>query len=563
MNNQEQIRGLVLRAVQGEQDAFQELYLITRQKAYFTAISITKNEADAQDILQESYLKAYQSLAQLENPALFTSWLNQIAANKAKNYISKRKPDSFADYGDDNAMYWQEETDTSFLPDERLDQKESKALIMKLVSDLPEDQRLVVLMHYYNDMEVADMAKALEVPEGTVKSRLSRARQKLLATLKDAQSKGLKLYSALPIPFLVYFIKMIGFEESSADRLPPLVLGSAASGAAAAVAATLSSSIKQAVNSAIKAVKTASAPMKAVVASATGVIAVAGAIAGVSVYHNGREAIEMTEPSATHEVNDSPTTTVYFELQTGMEEPPALPQITEHTEQNQAQTTGRTVHTTTRTTATRPPSTSVTQVQTTSVAAKTTTVRSKFSWPTNTDPIVWPTWPTTKEKTTTMTTTRTTPTTTTTTTIVLPPIVTTTTTTATTTTTTAPPAALGFELNTAGWIIKYNGTAMDLVIPSVIDGISIHHLSSRAFFGLGLTSVVIPQGVHCIQSKTFGDCAQLQTVAIPPSVTSIRDDAFEGCSPSLIIICETGSNAHNFALSKGYAVQLTTFMVHP
>jgi len=550
MNNQEQIRDLVLRAAQGEQDAFQELYLATRQKAYFTALSITKNEADAQDILQESYLKAYQSLSQLENPALFVSWLNQIAANKAKNYINKRKPDSFADYGDDNAMYWQEETDASFIPDERLDQKESRALIMQLVSDLPEDQRLVVLMHYYNDMEVADMAKALEVPEGTVKSRLSRARQKLLATLKEAQEKGMKLYSALPIPFLAYFIKMIGFEESSANRLPPLVLGSAAGGAAAA---TLSSSVKQAVKAAAKAVKTASMPMKAAIASLAGVITVAGAIAGVAAYSNSRDSIPDGVPETTavttvsaQEISHSQTTTTPFERQT-------TPSV-RHTEKEQATTQAERV--TTASTRTTARSTSTSAQPTTSVAAETTTVRPPFSWPTTKEPIAWPTWPTTREKTTASTTKTTTTTTTTTT---LPPVIITTT---TTTTTTAPPVASEFEFS-GGWITKYHGTATDLVIPSVIDGAAVCHLSPKAFFGLALTSVVVPQSIHCIQSKTFGDCAQLQTVTIPPSVVVLRDDAFEGCNASLIIICEAGSTAHDFALDNGYAVQLITFSSHP
>ena len=555
MNNQEQIRDLVLRAAQGRQDAFQELYLATRQKAYFTALSITKNETDAQDILQESYLKAYQSIAQLENPALFAPWLNQIVANKAKNYISRHKPDSFADYGDDNAIYWQEETDASFIPDERLDQKESRALIMQLVSDLPEDQRLVVLMHYYNDMEVADMAKALEVPEGTVKSRLSRARQKLLVTLKEAQEKGLKLYSALPIPFLAYFIKMIGFEESSADRLPPLVLGSAAGGAAAATAATLSSSVKQAAKAAAKAVKTASMPMKAAILSAAGVITVAGAVTGVTAYCNSRDALPVDVPESTvsttmsttmsmKEISQLPTTTARFELQTT---PPAAATSANHA---QAQTTARTERTTT--VGTTKPGTSA--QPTTSVAAKTTTVRPPFSWPTTKEPIVWPTWPTTRKKTTTTTTTTTTITTT------LPPVVITTTT--TTTTTTAPPVVSEFEFS-GGWITKYNGTATDLVIPGVIDGVPVHHLSSKAFFGLSLTNVVIPEGVDCIQNQAFGACVQLQTVAIPPSVVIIKDDAFEGCSDDLIVVCRENSKAHTFAVAKGYAVQFITPTVHP
>jgi len=88
-------------------------------------------------------------------------------------------------------------------------------------------------------------------------------------------------------------------------------------------------------------------------------------------------------------------------------------------------------------------------------------------------------------------------------------------------------------------------------------------LAAKAFFGLNLTNAVISQGIDCIQSKTFGDCAQLQTVTIPPTVGWLVDDAFEGCSGDLIIICEEGSKAHEFAVDKGYDVQFITPTVHP
>ncbi|MCL1951892.1 MAG: sigma-70 family RNA polymerase sigma factor, partial [Oscillospiraceae bacterium] len=235
--NDQNIRDLALEAAQGSVPAFQELYQRTRQGAWFVALSIAKNEHDAQDILQDSYLKAYKSMGQLEQPESFVPWLNQIVANKAKNYIARKKPESFADYGDENALDWQEETDPAFLPDEHLDREEAKALIASLVRELPEDQRLVVLLHYYDDMEVAAIAKSLEVPEGTVKSRLARARTKLAAMLRQAQGKGLKLYAMAPIPLLAYFIKLLGFDATGSDRLPPLLIGSAAAGTAAGGAA--------------------------------------------------------------------------------------------------------------------------------------------------------------------------------------------------------------------------------------------------------------------------------------------------------------------------------------
>jgi RNA polymerase sigma factor (sigma-70 family) len=553
MNSQDTIRNLAQQAAQGNVDAFQSLYLETRQRAYFTALSITKNEADAQDILQDSYLKAYQCLDQLENPALFVPWLNRIVANKAKNYIARIRPGSFAEYGDENAVDWQEETDAEFLPDQRLDQQEAKELVLRLVDELPEDQRLVVLLRYYNDMEVAEVAKALDIPVGTVKSRLSRARQKLAAALQAAQDKGIRLYSLVPVPFLAYFIKLIGFEERAANRLPPLLLGTAASGGAgtAIAAATGKTTATKAAAGAAKAGKAASMPLKAAAVAAAGVVAVSGAIAGATVFNRNRAiptieaATTATERPGTSALlfwDDSPNPVV------ATEPPATIPALPSASPVLAPPSVGATTTTSAATTKTTKAATTAT----TTTTKATTTAKAAVTIP------PWPTWPSAAPTTapaTTVTTTATTTTTTTSTTLPAPM----TTTAPTTTEPQNPPSYVEFLFNPHTCTLeKYVGTATEVHIPREIDGTIVRHLGAGAFKGANVIFVEIASGIDCIREETFADCVRLREIVIPPTVVRFWETAFNGCPQDMVIVCKEGSEAHKWAARRNIAVRFAT-----
>ena len=529
--NDQNIRGLALEAAQGSVSAFQELYKHTRQGAWFVALSITRNEHDAQDILQESYLKAYKSMDQLERPESFVAWLNQIVANKAKNYISRKKPDSFADYGNENALDWQEETDPAFLPDEHLDQTEAKALIAALVRELPEDQRLVVLLHYYDDMEVAAIAKSLEIPEGTVKSRLGRARQKLAAMLQQAQGKGLKLYSLAPIPLLAYFIKLLGFDAPGSDRLPPLLIGSAAAGSAAAggaaAAAGSAAAGKSAAGGTAKAASLVTSKVAAIAAAA--VVAVGG-LTAAGVYAYNRTALAditaaQTTGTAEGYSESFAVPNLPFALPglggDGTENPDA-PQTASEAGANAGRTQRSTdpdptvagaTETGSQTQATAPPSTT-TRAPITMPQFTTRTTRSRVTFPTR------------------------------------PP----TTTTTTTTTTTEPPTPAKeyeYKEESDGFltITKYMGTKTSITIPAQIDGKTVRHLGTAAFEDSSLTRVVIPPGIDCIQARTFANCHNLEEIMVPDSVEYIWPNAFNG-SPKLVITCHAGTTAHSYAVAN-------------
>jgi len=234
METKERIAMLARQAAAGSQAAFNDLYLLTRDRAYFVAFSIAKDEQDALDIVQDAYMKAWQHVAELAPPWAFGAWLQKITGNTAKNYVRQRKPQLFQPAGEreGDILGLQAEKDESYIPDAAMDTAETRRLIMGIVDSLPEDQRLCVLMYYYDDIPLGEIAAALEIPCGTVMSRLYLARRKIGDGVEQLEKKGTKLYGAAPIPLLLWLLRHIATEEGS-RLLPPLILGSAAETGAA------------------------------------------------------------------------------------------------------------------------------------------------------------------------------------------------------------------------------------------------------------------------------------------------------------------------------------------
>ena len=238
MKDSKQLAAFVRAAQGGDQTAFGKLYRATRDRAYFVALTITKNEDDALDILQEAYLKAWQNLSSLENPEQFNAWFRAITGNTAKNYLRKQSPLLFAPMNEDDGggpLDWLEEKDDEYLPGRSMDTAETRKLIMGIVEKLPEDQRLCVLMHYYEDLPIAEIAVALELPLGTIKSRLWYARQSIGDGVRRLErTNGIKFYSFAPMPLVIWVLRHL--KAPAVRHLPRAILGGGATAGGAAVA---------------------------------------------------------------------------------------------------------------------------------------------------------------------------------------------------------------------------------------------------------------------------------------------------------------------------------------
>ena len=241
---------LVLLARQDDQNAVNELYNQTFKKAYFVARTAIKSSdgdysSQIEDILQDAYVKAFSSLDKMEDPEKFQGWLDTIVINRCKDFLKKKKPTLFSDMASENSddgsiLEFEDSRENDrmeFKPEETVDYGETKRLIAEMLDRMPEDQKMCLLMYYYEEMSVRQIAEAMDCSEGTIKSRLNYARKNLKGQVLELEKKGTKLYCMPLLPFLYWF-----FREQAAEFIGGTA-GTVAAGAAAQAAAGAGQSV--------------------------------------------------------------------------------------------------------------------------------------------------------------------------------------------------------------------------------------------------------------------------------------------------------------------------------
>ena len=214
---------LVQRARENDQEALAEIYRISSPAVYRAIRILIKDEDTVYDILQDTYIKGFTRLDQLQNPERLVPWFKMIANNLAKDWLKKSKPIFFTDMsggeelGDISFEESIEDERTDLNPEIAMDEKEVRRLVMEILDQLPEDQRMVIAMFYYEEMSVKDIAEVLGVSENTVKSRLSYGRKKIKEQVLDLEKRGTKLYSLAPFVFFLYLLGKV--DKVSAEPL--------------------------------------------------------------------------------------------------------------------------------------------------------------------------------------------------------------------------------------------------------------------------------------------------------------------------------------------------------
>lgn len=179
---------LVLEALDGDQKAYARL----REK-YYGPLSgmlyrMVKNQEDAEDLTQEAFIKAFKSLKSFNPHYAFSTWLYRIASNNCIDYLRKKRLKTVS--MDEplstrsGEMERQYEDVNALLPDEAITARERAAILKQAIEDLPQKYRRVIEMRHGQDMEYQDIADELELPLGTVKAHLFRARARLAKALQ-------------------------------------------------------------------------------------------------------------------------------------------------------------------------------------------------------------------------------------------------------------------------------------------------------------------------------------------------------------------------------------------
>ena len=158
---------LAKKAKNGDSDAFTELYKIHKIYLYKIAYSYVKDENKALDIMQECAYKGFFYIHKLKNPNIFKTWITRVLINVAIDYLKKESKIIYLD------------NDSSIACDEKDISLEEKMDLYNAIDTLKDKYKTVIILRYFNNMSIDDIAKTMEIPSNTVKSHLRRAKESL------------------------------------------------------------------------------------------------------------------------------------------------------------------------------------------------------------------------------------------------------------------------------------------------------------------------------------------------------------------------------------------------
>ena len=300
------IKELVSSAKSGNKKSFDKLYELTHNDVWYNCLSLLKDEENAKDIMQETYITAFLKLDTLNDEQKFCGWIISIAVNKCKNKLKGKVEYQI----DDEVLITEAETDELMLPEEYITKTEKRKVLLQIMEDtLSFNQYQTVLMFYFDEMSISEIAQGLEISEGTVKSRLNSSRAKMKTAIEDYEKKsGDKLHGVVVVPFFTTIFK----EEAKSLAVPNITI-KLPNGQTLATSATkgIATGAKSTVSSIVKA--TANATVKAkVIAVVCGATILAGTSAvGISILAGCNAEKEPTEPSvisSTVQTSTVPTT---------------------------------------------------------------------------------------------------------------------------------------------------------------------------------------------------------------------------------------------------------------
>ena len=173
---------IVQRVLEGDTNAFEELGLEYEKKVYNVALRMLNNSEDAADMTQEAFIKAYNSLSGFRGDSKFSVWLTRIVSNLCLDFMrsrNRRPTVSLSMEDEDGEDVQLDIADTSQSPEQLLERSLTRESVRRGLQSLPEDYREILLLREIQGLSYDEIAAALDIEVGTVKSRIFRGRKKL------------------------------------------------------------------------------------------------------------------------------------------------------------------------------------------------------------------------------------------------------------------------------------------------------------------------------------------------------------------------------------------------
>lgn len=209
MIDKEQLISIVTAAQKGEENAVSELYNAFYMDVHYYIMKTVKDTELAADLTQDTFIEIMQTIKNLREPVTFPVWSRRIAYHKCTAHFRKKK-DVLESENEEGLSVFDnivEERD-EFIPDEALDKDELKRAIQEMIDELPEEQRSAIMMRYFDEIPVKDIALIQGVTEGTVKSRLNYARKAIKHSVHEYEKiNGIRIHSKGVVPLLLWIFR--------------------------------------------------------------------------------------------------------------------------------------------------------------------------------------------------------------------------------------------------------------------------------------------------------------------------------------------------------------------
>ena len=177
-------RELIIRAGRGDAYAFEQLMAAHESKMYAVALRMCGNREDAQDCLQEAMIRVYRAMSGFKGQSSFSTWVYRITMNSCLDELRRRKARTATslDAMLENGFAPSDEGDT---PEQSSLRSEQRRVLERAIADLPEDMRAAIVLRDVQGLSYDEIARTLDANVGTIKSRISRGREKLRAMLSE------------------------------------------------------------------------------------------------------------------------------------------------------------------------------------------------------------------------------------------------------------------------------------------------------------------------------------------------------------------------------------------
>lgn len=194
MTEREKDHSLVQRVQRGDKVAFEMLFTKYQRRVSRLVSRFVRSDAEVEDIVQESFIKAYRALGSFRGDSAFYTWLYRIAVNTAKNYLvaASKRPISLTQFekNDDDDFEEDHFTSDAATPESELITKQIAETVNKTMNELPADLREAIMLREIEGMSYEDIADSMGCPIGTVRSRIFRAREAISQKIKPMLDVG-------------------------------------------------------------------------------------------------------------------------------------------------------------------------------------------------------------------------------------------------------------------------------------------------------------------------------------------------------------------------------------